>query len=321
MSGNSKLHLKIVFLVALLITTMFMAVGFDNVHHYLIRHDGQVTNVSTNRMDIKSILRAAKVQVNEHDLCTINRREKVVDVIRAHKFTVITASHETLEQYTTQATVGKALKQLGISYVADRVYPHPNTRLEENLQIHVLAEDEKIVQLKEDLPFAVEYYDDYSMLYGEEKIGRRGKPGRVEITARSYRDAAGREQLLELERQVLTEPRAQIIRRGMQQAVETPEGWKRYSKKMIAHTTAYTIHCGNGDGLTSIGLIPRVGIVAVDPKVIPYYTKMYIPGYGLAMAGDCGGAIDDNDIDLFVNSYEEAIRWGRRNVEIYILEE
>lgn len=61
------------------------------------------------------------------------------------------------------------------------------------------------------------------------------------------------------------------------------------------------------------------GIVAVDPRVIPYYTKMYIPGYGIAIAGDTGGAIRGNRVDLFMDSYEEAINWGRRNVEVYIL--
>ena len=68
-------------------------------------------------------------------------------------------------------------------------------------------------------------------------------------------------------------------------------------------------------------LVPVRGIVAVDPHVIPYYTKMYVPGYGVAMAGDTGGAIVGNRIDLFMDSYEEAINWGRRDVEVYILED
>ena len=54
--------------------------------------------------------------------------------------------------------------------------------------------------------------------------------------------------------------------------------------------------------------------------MIPYYTKMYIPGYGMAIAGDTGGAIVGHRIDLFMESLYECYQWGRRDVEIYILE-
>lgn len=60
----------------------------------------------------------------------------------------------------------------------------------------------------------------------------------------------------------------------------------RYNKVMTMEITAYTLGEGSGTGRTSIGLVPYEGIVAVDPRVIPYYTKLYIPGYGIAMAGD-----------------------------------
>ena len=72
---------------------------------------------------------------------------------------------------------------------------------------------------------------------------------------------------------------------------------------------------------TSIALVPYEGIVAVDPRMLPYYTKMYIPGYGMAMAGDTGGDMLHHRIDLFFNSYNRAIQWGRRHVEVYILAE
>ena len=321
MKAHNQLHLKIIFLVAVIMTAMSLVVGFDDAHHYLVRHDGQATNISSNRVDIKSILKAAQVQLGEHDICTINRRDGVVDVIRARSFVLTDINGNTTTQYTTQKTVGAALRYLKAEYEDATIYPRPKTHIEEGMHVYILPQDVKLVSLEEEVPFGVEYYDDNTLSYGVEKIGRHGKPGKIAIVAKSIVGADGKTQLVELERKQVEEPKNQIIRRGLQQAVETPEGWKRYSKKMVAHTTAYTIHCGNGDGLTSIGLVPRVGIVAVDPNVIPYYTKMYIPGYGIAVAGDCGGAINGNDVDVFVESYEDAIRWGRRNVEIYILEE
>ena len=77
---------------------------------------------------------------------------------------------------------------------------------------------------------------------------------------------------------------------------------------------------GSGTGRTSIGLVPYEGIVAVDPRVIPHYTKLYIPGYGIAMAGDTGGAIRGNRLDVFMHDWHRAIQWGRRTLDVYILE-
>ena len=60
--------------------------------------------------------------------------------------------------------------------------------------------------------------------------------------------------------------------------------------------------------------------IAVDPNVIPLGTKVYVSGYGLAIAADTGGAIKGNIIDVFLNSYEECYSWGRRQVTVQILE-
>ena len=72
-------------------------------------------------------------------------------------------------------------------------------------------------------------------------------------------------------------------------------------------------------GMTAIGRPAGHGIVAVDPSVIPLGTRLYIPGYGFAIAGDTGGAIHGNRIDLGFNSYADAIRFGRREVTVYRL--
>lgn len=76
----------------------------------------------------------------------------------------------------------------------------------------------------------------------------------------------------------------------------------------------------NGNGITAIGLRARKGIVAVDPRVIPLGTKLYIPGYGEALAADTGGWIKGNRIDLCFESLEECFRQGRRKIKIYLVE-
>jgi len=73
---------------------------------------------------------------------------------------------------------------------------------------------------------------------------------------------------------------------------------------------------------TATGAYPKIGIVAVDPKKIPYGTKLIIPGYGPAIAEDTGGLIRSYDgvaIDAVMNTYNEAMSWGVRYLDIKII--
>lgn len=74
-------------------------------------------------------------------------------------------------------------------------------------------------------------------------------------------------------------------------------------------------------GLTASGTYVRHGIIAVDPRVIPLGTRVYIPGYGVAVAEDTGGSIIGNRIDIAFDSYGEAINFGRQIIEIYIIDD
>ena len=86
--------------------------------------------------------------------------------------------------------------------------------------------------------------------------------------------------------------------------------------KIHVEATAYS-----GHSITATGTKPKWGTIAVDPTVIPYGTKVYIPKFDMVFtAEDCGGAIKGNKIDIFMNSKNESYTWGRRNIEIYILE-
>mgnify|MGYP005849306785 CR=1 FL=1 len=90
--------------------------------------------------------------------------------------------------------------------------------------------------------------------------------------------------------------------------------------KMVA--TAYFAGGGglNGDGVTATGLRARKGIVAVDPRVIPLGTRVYIDGYGEALAADTGGWIKGDRIDLCFDTLEECLRYGRRRIYVYLID-
>ena len=92
-----------------------------------------------------------------------------------------------------------------------------------------------------------------------------------------------------------------------------------YAAVMTMEATAYLPGDGGGSGITATGIPATYGVAAVDPAVIPLGSRLYIPGYGEAIAADTGGAIYGYRIDLCMESYSEAMQFGRRDVTVYVL--
>ncbi|RDW15899.1 PcsB-like coiled-coil domain-containing protein [Oceanobacillus chungangensis] len=101
----------------------------------------------------------------------------------------------------------------------------------------------------------------------------------------------------------------------VQEPVEKSEG-----KTLMMSSTAYTVESSGGSGVTSTGIDlrenPDTKVIAVDPSVIPLGTVVHVEGYGYAIAGDIGGAIKGNKIDVYVPTQKAALNWGRRTVKV-----
>ncbi|GKU82861.1 3D domain-containing protein [Niallia sp. NCCP-28] len=96
------------------------------------------------------------------------------------------------------------------------------------------------------------------------------------------------------------------------------------AKELTVEATAYTAKCNGCSGITATGINlkdnPNKKVIAVDPSVIPLGSEVYVEGYGRAVAGDTGGAIKGNKIDLHVPTTEQALDWGRQTVKVKILD-
>ena len=103
------------------------------------------------------------------------------------------------------------------------------------------------------------------------------------------------------------------------EVVETPQGYLDYSESLDMEATAYLPTDGSAEGITAMGIPATYGIVAVDPDIIPLGSRVYIPGYGEALAADTGGAIYGYRIDLCMEDYYQAMEFGRRNVTVFVL--
>ena len=150
------------------------------------------------------------------------------------------------------------------------------------------------------------------------KTGGRGKAGGVKL-ARSPQEAADRaEEILGMDikghevRRVLVASGADIAR-------------EFYFSTLLDRSERRCLAMCSVEGGMDIETLAKerpeaLAKVAVDPNVIPLGSRLYIPGYGEAIAADTGGAIVGNTIDLCMESYDEAIQFGRRSVEVYVID-
>ncbi|PFP40020.1 cell wall-binding protein, partial [Priestia megaterium] len=132
--------------------------------------------------------------------------------------------------------------------------------------------------------------------------------------AQAAQEQAQKEQAAQQQQQA-----AQQQQQQQQQSQQQASG-----KSMTVEATAYTANCAGCSGTTATGVNlksnPNQRVIAVDPSVIPLGSKVYVEGYGQAVAADTGGAIKGNRIDVFVSSDSAAQDWGRRSVKITVID-
>ncbi len=181
---------------------------------------------------------------------------------------------------------------------------------------------ERLQEETESLPKTIIYQDDPETEAGIDTILEEGKDGqRIKIYKITY-SKDGEEYERELQSVDTTPATDKKILRGTKivwRTLDTPDGEITYWKKMRVYATHYDSHCLGCDEWTSIGMRQGKGVIAVDPKVIKYRTKVYVPGYGMAVAGDTGGAIKGNIIDLGFEDAKTA-GWSARFVDIYLID-
>jgi 3D (Asp-Asp-Asp) domain-containing protein len=161
---------------------------------------------------------------------------------------------------------------------------------------------------------------------GQRKILRRGQPVLEQVTERLvlWDDVVMRRQLAY--RRVLEPGRQAVVLQGAPLTWGQLAASTRFRKLVGVYTmeaTAYTAWTAtsNPTGRTASGTPAGYGVVAVDPRIIRLGSHVFVPGYGLAIASDTGGAIVGNRIDLCMESVRDAIIFGRRAVKVYVVAE
>lgn len=256
-----------------------------------------------------------------------------IDIDRAFDVSV-EADGQVQQLQMTGGDVADALEEAGVTLEdQDLVTPQPQTPLEQGTNIQVQRVETKTVEVAEEIPFETVEKATPLLAPGTVRVTRQGAPGeRVCTYEETWVDGAlqSREKTGE---EVTLQPVAQTAMVGADVPVSsTPvatDAWGQpleYQWVMTgAVATAYSAPPG---AWTASGLMAVEGTVAVDPEVIPYGSRLYIVSsdgsfvYGYAVAADTGTAIMDGiiDVDLFFNTYLESCLFGKRIVNIYVLE-
>lgn len=105
---------------------------------------------------------------------------------------------------------------------------------------------------------------------------------------------------------------------------QATEASEKVVKTLTVEASAFTADCKGCSGITATGINlkqnPQLKVISVDPNVIKLGTKVYVEGYGYAVAADKGSAIKGNRIDVFMPSQKDALQWGRKTVTVKILQ-
>nr|WP_106782139.1 G5 and 3D domain-containing protein [Lysinibacillus timonensis] len=308
-----------------------MTINWEQAREVVISVDGKQSSIWTTESKVKNILEQANVNVTEYDHVSVALDENLVDnkidIQKAFQVTLVDGSKER-QVWSTSTTVANFLKQQDIQL-------NELDRVENDLESVITPEDKvKIVRVEkvtdvveEPLEFAVETKSDASLLQGEKKVVTKGEQG---IVSRTYEVTKENGKVIDKvlkSEEVIKEPTTKVVSVGTKvvtASVSRNDSPSTSSKEFYVTATAYTPSCSGCSGYTATGINvqenPNMKIIAVDPNVIPLGTKVWVEGYGNAIAADTGGSIQGNKIDVLMPTKSDAYSWGRKKVLVKILD-
>ena len=293
----------------------------DTVNECLKQNDIAVSSYDYISMPLEAKLQ--KLKVNQ-----INIKKAVpVSIIADGEKSMIMTYRDTVGETLANSPIKPAgLDRLDGVSLSDKIM--------KDMAIKIVRVKEDIIIEKESIPFQVLKRENGRLNIGTEKVVKNGQEG---IREKQFKVVAedGREISKKLVNDsVVLAPITMIMEFGTVLNHKTARGdVLRYKKVLDMRATAYTAsfkdtgkNPGHPEfGITRMGILAKKGVIAVDPRVIPLGTRVYVevagstPDYGFALAADTGGAIKGNLIDLYYDTQQFVDRWGVKKVKVYIL--
>ena len=338
---RKRVFIRVICLVLAVIgITMLLSQTVFAKNTYVITDGKQVRVYSTYATNPAEVLNQAGVELEEGDTYVTQPGAGVSEItIQRSQLVTINNCGEEIQTISYGETLGALLNRLGIAVQADcSVSMAMDSVTYDGMEVFI----DRIVEMEEsytvDIPYETVICYDPTMAQGQQEVLIPGTPGQLSCLANVvYVDAveASRTVLNEI---VVKQPVDEVIAVGTgtsaaQQELTIGDGFivtesgevLTYYKAEEFKTTAYTKTDAGCDDITATGTYARVGAVAVDPRVIPYGTRMFIVSndgeyvYGIATAEDCGGGVKGNHIDLYFDTKAECFQYGVRSCTVYFL--
>lgn len=294
--------------------SMAFGFGYSDEDKMVTVYDGKDKKVITTRANTyKQVLTDSEVSLNAYDkywTSSSDVKNGAVLVVERAKPVTIVANGKARTVYTTQQTVQGVVNEAGFDWKKMMPIEDGMMKVTQGMQIHVVPYTARVVNRTEAIPVHYNKWYDASLAPGQIEVVQEGTPGRREVEMEEYVSDG---------KVIKAEPGdVKILVHGTPGIAKTgdAEGTKGYVRNMSA--SAYLSSDGDGYGITATGTRAGHGTVAVDPRVIPLGSTVFIPNYGEAVAADTGGAIIGDRIDLCMETFEECYNFGRQNVEVFV---
>ena len=337
---NTIMFRLAVFAMVVIGTTILISETVSAKNTYVITDGTQVTVHTTHTMDPTDVLTEAGFDIKDTDIIETTPTDEGVQI---HVIRGITVTLDYCGQKQTLIAYNETVEQLfarcgiTLSRSADVSVPL-DTLITERMWIAVVDLVASIENYTTSIPFETVYQPTDSLKVGTEVVLVQGVNGQMSCQAQVFYNAGVETERRILSQRVTMEPVKQVI------AVGTGDGSAKNNKPIIGdgviiagngdvltftHCDTYraTAYCREEEGgqITATGTVTRVGAIAVDPRYIPYGTRMFIVTqdgkyiYGIATAEDCGGSIKGKRIDLFYETMPETVQFGIRDCDVYFL--
>lgn len=295
----------------------------------------------TTKETVGEFLKENHLSFNEHDILSFEEKDPIeenleLSVTKAFQVTLNDGGKRS-KIWSTGEKVSELLEKNNITLSKlDQIEPTLEREVDRKTDIEITRIEKEKEVVEEPIDFKTVRKEDHSLEKGKEKVLAEGKKGILQKTIEIIKEN-GEEADRIVKEKVKEEAKDRVVAVGTKVPPPPPKPKEELvtvaanksdqpeGKTLYVEATAYTADCKDCSGITATGINlnknRNAKVISVDPNVIPLGTKVWVEGYGEAVAGDVGGAIKGNRIDLHMPTQADAYRYGRKqNVKIVILE-
>jgi uncharacterized protein YabE (DUF348 family) len=310
-----------------------MKIDYVKANQVVLNVNGEKKYVWTTAKTVEQLVKEQQLTLNDHDVIKPGLTAKIqdhtnIDIESAFPVNLVVGG-KPQQVWTTSTTVADLLKQQKVSLgELDKVSPAKTEKITGKTQVNVIRVEKVTDVVEEETPFATVNRKDSGLTTGKQSVVQDGEKGKVKKSFEVVMENGKEVSRKLITTKTVAESKDKIVAIGTKAKPQPVVSRGKSSsnsggREIVVNSTAYTANCSGCSGVTATGFNlksnPGAKVIAVDPNVIPLGSKVYVEGYGYAIASDTGGAIKGNRIDVFFSSQSQAENWGKKRITIRII--